>query len=57
VVVEDEVEEGVAMNSKIAQPGSTAVWLNGGMLQESDMNPFKYARFVEVSVQPADDRF
>jgi hypothetical protein len=41
-MVEDEVSEEVAMNSRIAQPGATAFWLNGVMLSDTDMNPFAY---------------
>jgi UDP-glucose:glycoprotein glucosyltransferase len=48
VVVDEPVKQEVYQNSLKAQPGVGAVWLNGAMLNEGDMNPFACERLLNL---------
>lgn len=45
VTVQPELEEEVQSNNAKAQPGVNMVWLNGLVVQETEMNPFSYVGF------------
>ncbi|KAI0266194.1 UDP-glucose:glycoprotein glucosyltransferase-domain-containing protein [Gloeopeniophorella convolvens] len=46
VVPKPELVQEIASNARMAQPGISAVWLNGALLSGDDMNPFSLLRLV-----------
>jgi UDP-glucose:glycoprotein glucosyltransferase len=45
VVTKAELRGEIDRNSMVAQPGVSAVWLNGASVPETKMNPFSYVCF------------
>jgi hypothetical protein len=48
VVVSDEVRQAADANALRAPPGTSAVWLNGAMLADTDASPFACVAFLQV---------